>query len=230
MTTAIGLICSDGLVIGTDTKVTYGYGMKKPGAKLFRHECLGQRSIVIAGAGSTRHVTDAVGALGLDQLEEVIGSTPSFNDFLDRVLEVQLPRFSSDYQAKYDETPNFTLIVGCVEKNERPRLVQAYRNGDYDYEDDFAAIGTGSIFGEILLRKLYTRELTVAIGKKIVAYAIWEVQNVDNNSGEGMEIIVIGKDGVAQTVPQEEIEKYKTLPDAMNEAYVELRKKLESWG
>jgi 20S proteasome alpha/beta subunit len=227
MTTAIGLICGDGLVIGTDTKVTYGYGMKKPGTKLFRYDTLGKRSIVLAGAGATRHGADAVAALELDRLEELIGSTPTFDNFLDRVLEVQLPRFSSDYQAKYNERPSFGLIIGCVEKH--PRLVQAYNDGDYDYEDDFATIGTGAIFGEILLRKLYTKDLTVELGKKIVAYAIWEVQNVDNNSGEGMEIIVIGKDGIAEQIGPEEVEKYKVLPDAMNGAYVELRKKLESW-
>jgi 20S proteasome alpha/beta subunit len=140
-----------------------------------------------------------------------------------------LPRFSSDYHLKYDERPSFGLIIGAVEEKGGPRLVQAYNNGDYDYEDDFAAIGTGSVFGEVLLRKLHTKDLTVETGEKIVAYAIWEVQNVDNNSGEGMEITTIGKDGIAHPVPPEMVEKYKTIPSAMNDTYVELRKRLESW-
>lgn len=235
MTTAVAVICTDGLVVGTDTKVTYGYGMKKPGAKLISCECLGseKRSIVAAGAGSARHVRDALDALDLPRLEGTIGSSASFNEFLGRVLEVALPRFVSDYKVKYDKNPEFSLIIGCVEKGDphgNPRLIQTYRDGDYDYEEDFSAIGTGSIFGEILLRKLYDKSLTVEVGKKIVAYTIWEVQGVDNNSGESMDIICVGKDGIAHRLSESEVEKLKELPNAMHDAYIDLRKKLESWG
>jgi hypothetical protein len=132
MTTALALICQDGLVIGTDTKVTYGLGMKKPGAKLFTTECLGadKRTIVIAGAGAMRHVQDAVAALQLEHLGELLGENASFNEFLSKDLEVALPRFAKDYREKYQESPNFELLIGCVEKDGRAQLVQVYSNGD----------------------------------------------------------------------------------------------------
>ena len=81
----------------------------------------------------------------------------------------------------------------CVDKSKPPRLVEVYPDGDYDYKDDFAAIGSGSIFGEILLRKLYNPKIRVALAKRLICYIIWETQEIDSNSGEGIQIVSVSK-------------------------------------
>ena len=67
MTTAVGLICADGLAVGTDMKVTAG-DMKYTEAKLLTTAKLGERALLIAGSGVLRHIKDAVGWLHLSSI------------------------------------------------------------------------------------------------------------------------------------------------------------------
>jgi len=76
MTTAAGMICGDGLVIGTDMKVTAG-GRKWRDDKLLIRASLGERELVFAVAGRLRHIRDAIGWLELDRLNETLGENPS---------------------------------------------------------------------------------------------------------------------------------------------------------
>lgn len=226
MTTVVGLVCCDGLVIGTDMKVTAG-NRKWAEAKLIAEPCLGKRNLIIAGAGSLRHVQDAIAWLQLERVQERLGDDPSFDEFLARVVESALPRFREDYFGKYGEEPELELLIGSVDKDGTPRLVDVYHDGNYDYKTTFAAIGSGSIFGEILLRKLYNPEITVQAAKRLVGYIIWEVQGIDNDSGEGMEIAVLGRSGEIELVQPIEVEVFKYLPILVEGVYHELRQKLQ---
>jgi len=164
MTTAAAMICKDGLVIGTDMKVTGG-GRKWKDNKLLIEAKLNNCKLFFAVAGRTRHITDAMSWMELDNLTKVLGENPSFDEFLAKIVEIRLPQFAADYRRKYAEDPTIGMIIGCVDKNKIPRLVRVYSDGDYDYETKFAAIGSGSIFGEILLRKLYTPKYPLHLPK-----------------------------------------------------------------
>ena len=226
MTTAAAMICDDGLVIGTDMKVTAG-GRKWKDSKLLVEAKLDKCRLFFAVAGRTRHVADAMSWMQLGNLNKILGENPSFDEFLDKIVEIRLPQFAADYRRKYGEHPTIRMIIGCIDKTKTPRLVEVYPDGDYDYKDDFAAIGSGSIFGEILLRKLYYPKIPIALAKRLIGYIIWEIQEIDNNSGEGIQIVSTSKDGKIEKVDDLEIEVYKQLPPLITESYEAIRTRIE---
>jgi 20S proteasome alpha/beta subunit len=227
MTTAIGMVCSDGLVIGTDTKVTDGR-RKYQDDKLLMRFRLGEREMAFAIAGKLRHAMSAIEWLELDRLSEVLGESPSFDGFLAKVIEVRLPQFVADYRRKYDANPDIEMLIGYVDEDSTPRLIQVFPDGDYDLRNNFVAIGSGATFGEILLRKLYYPQISVAVAPRIVGYIVWEIQGVDNESGEHMQIVSIGKDGKALQIDDLEIETYKHLPLLLTKSYEAIRKRIET--
>lgn len=229
MTTVIGMICSDGLVIGSDTKVTSGGAVeiKTSENKLVASKGkVGSSLLVIGGSGTIRHIRDAIGWMEIDNLDDTLGRDNSFNNFLDLVVEHAMPKFVRNFHSKYDEEPDFELLIGCIDENKKPKLIQVFPDGDYDHLNEFAASGSGSIFGEILLRKLYYSKIPVAVAEKFIGYIIWEIQEIDNESGENMQIMSLTKDGELHTVSPLEIESYKQLPKIIQKPYDLLKKEL----
>jgi hypothetical protein len=70
--------------------------------------------------------------------------------------------------------------------------------------------------------------LPVVVAQKIIGYIIWEIQEIDNESGEHMQIVSIGKDGKAVQVDDLEIEVYKQLPLLLAKSYESIRKRIET--
>lgn len=227
MTTALAMVCNDGIIIGSDMKVTAG-GTKSKSDKLMVNATLGKRPLVIAVAGRLRHTRDAIGWLELDKLDQNIGENACFDDFLDQILEARLPQYASDYQNKYGESPEISMIFGWVDKDKTPCLVEVYDDGDYDYKDNFAAIGSGSIFGEILLRKLHDPKMTLNTAQRLTGYIIWEIQEIDNDSGEHMQIALISNKGKLVKVDDFEIEAYKQLPKIVTPSYHAIRERIDN--
>jgi len=227
MTTVAAMICADGLVMGSDTKVvSEGSGIKWSANKLTT-AMLGDSPLVIGCAGRLRHMQDAIGWMSLDELGGILGADTSFDKFLDAVVERAIPAFSNDYRAKYGVLPELEMLIGCIDTNDKPRLVNVYADGDYDYVKDCIAIGSGSIFGEILQRKLYTADINVKFAKRLIGYIIWEIQAIDNNSGEDMQIVCIGCDKKQYEASNTEVAAYKQLPDLLRKSYNAIRHELE---
>ncbi|MBI4286662.1 MAG: hypothetical protein HY670_12305 [Chloroflexi bacterium] len=224
MTTVAAMICADGLVMGSDTKVV-GDDIKWSAHKL-RIAKLGKSPLVIGGAGTLRHIQDAMEWLRIDELDKTLGKSASFDKFLDAVLEVEIPSFARDYKSKYDDELDLAMLIGCINPDKKPKLVMVQANGDYDHITDVAAIGSGSIFGEILLRKLYSPNIKIDFAKKLIGYIIWEIQTIDNNSGEDMQIVCIGSDRKKTIVSPVEIAAYKELPKLVSKSYDAIRKDL----
>jgi len=226
MTTVAAMICADGLVMGSDTKVVGGdikYSQNK--IEVFH---IGESPLIIGGAGSARHCRDAIKWMRMDNVDEKLGRNKSFAHFLDAVVERTMPDFVDDYKLKYGEEPDLEMIIGCIDEDGTPRIVQLYPDGDYDHLDSYCAIGSGGIFGEVLFRKLYKPDITIQEAERIIAYIIWEIQDIDNNSGEDMQLICIGKNKILRNADHIDIEAYKQMPKAIYLAYSELNKEIQS--
>lgn len=228
MTTVIAMICVDGLAIGSDTKTTSG-DIKYSENKIEQYK-LGKFPLVAGEAGSVRHCRDAISWMGLDNLNERLGKDQSFNNFLSESIETLLTRFVRDQREKYGEDPELEMLIGCIDEDKEPRLVQIYPDGDYDQMESYAAIGSGHIFGELLLRRLYYPEIKVEQAERLIAYLIWEIQSVDDNSGEDMQLISIDKKGNIHEATRLQIETYKQLPLIIEKSYEALGKEIEAVG
>lgn len=129
---------------------------------------------------------------------------------------------------KYGTEPDMELLIGCIDEDGTPRLVEVYSDGDYGHVDGYSAIGSGSIFGEFLLRKLYNPNMTIKVAERLIAYIIWEVQAIDNDSGEDMQLICISKDKALYETSHLEIEAYKQLPRLIHKFYQNLESEIQS--
>ncbi len=195
--------------------------------KILKQCTLGGLPLVIVGAGALRHVKDAVEWLDLDKLNARLQSdVPPFDQLLE-VVERNLPKFHTDYVSKYGTEPEIQLILSYVDSDHKPRLVEIYADGDYDHKDDLAAIGSGSIFAELLLRRLHRPDMLIQTAKRMVGYIIWEVQSIDNLSGENMQIVCLDNTGHIQEVDDLDIQSYKSLPRLVDPSYEHLRRRIE---
>lgn len=226
MTTVIAMICVDGIVMGSDTKTTGG-DIKYSENKIEQFK-LGRAPLLVGEAGSVRHCNDAISWMELANLNEELGVDQSFNNFLSHSVEGLLPQFARDYVLKYGSDPEIEMLIGCIDEDKKPRLIQIYHDAEYDHIESYAAVGSGHIFGEVLLRKLYYKDIKVEQAEKLVAYLIWEIQEVDDNSGEDMQLISIDCSGKVRDVPRLQIETYKQLPKLISNSYESIGKEIES--
>lgn len=226
MTTVAAMICSDGLVMGSDTKVVGG-NMKYSENKIEEFN-LGKSPLIIGGAGSSRHCRDVIKWMRMDSIDDKLGRDKTFDRFLDAVVERTIPDFVDDYKLKYGEEPEIEMLIGSIDEDGTPRLVQVYSDGQYDHMEGYCTIGSGGIFGEVLLRKLYRPEVKIEEAERLIAYIIWEIQDIDNYSGENMQITCIGKDKKLKKASQIGIEAYKQMPKAIYHSYEELNKEIQS--
>lgn len=231
------MVCADGLLIGTDTKMVAG-DMKSPAVKLFSIPWRSEKMtpsendplaghLIVAGAGAVRHIRDAVETLKAGNPSPT-GEGAPFDEFLRDVVEQRLPLLCQQHMRSYGERPSYELLIGGLDHDGRPRMVEVYADGDYDYIDEFSAIGSGQIFGEILLRRLYHQDIRLEQALRLAAYIIWEVQTVDNASGEGMDIAFVGQGRSRRIGPHTpEVATFKMLPDIASRAYKSVRDTLE---
>lgn len=225
MTTVAAMICSDGLVMGSDTKVVGG-DMKYSENKIEEFS-IGDSPLIIGGAGSLRHCKDAIRWMQLDNVDEKLGRDKTFNHFLDTIVESSMPDFVNDYKIKYGCEPEIEMLVGSIDEGGTPRLVQLYSDGDYDHMERYCATGTGAIFGEVLLRKLYKPEIKVNEAERLIAYIIWEIQSIDNYSGLDMQLVCLSTDKTVRQAKRTDVEAYKQIPRAIHKAYQELYQEIQ---
>ena len=88
------------------------------------------------------------------------------------------------------------LILGGVTEEEGPTLLDIGAYGSI-LPEPFCAVGSGQNFSYGVLEAKYKENLTIEEGKKIVQAAITSSIIRDMASGNGIDIVVVTKDGPA---------------------------------
>lgn len=182
--TAVGIKCKDGVVLGNDRRATWGYTVtNKTTQKLFK-------------------ITDNVGlaAYGL------IGDF----QFVSRVLKAQAALYELDANDKISTksvakmlsnmlyarkmAPLYTsLIIGGVDK-EGPQIYTLDGLGSV-IPEEFGATGTGMLLSMGILEADYKPDMSIEDGVKLVEKAIRNSIKRDAMSGNGIDLLIITKDG-----------------------------------
>jgi len=182
--TAVGIKCKDGVVLGNDRRATWGYTVtNKTTQKLFK-------------------ITDNVGlaAYGL------IGDF----QFVSRVLKAQAVLYELDANDKISTksvakmlsnmlyarkmAPLYTsLIIGGVDK-EGPQIYTLDGLGSV-IPEEFGATGTGMLLSMGILEADYKPDMSIEDGVKLVEKAIRNSIKRDAMSGNGIDLLIITKDG-----------------------------------
>jgi len=195
-TTTVGLICKEGVVLGTERKSTMGYLVaSKESKKLFQlDEHIG---MTIAGiAGDAQAIARLMSAeLKLYKLQE--NKRISVKAAANLLANVMYSRRMFPYIVQ--------LIVGGFD--EQPRLYSFDPAGAIEEERKFFSTGSGSPMALGVLEERYREGMPCEDAKRLVARAIKAATERDIASGgKGIVLAVIDSKGF-RTVPEEETER-----------------------
>jgi proteasome beta subunit len=185
--TTVGVVCADGVILASEKRVTYGHlVMSKGGKKVFK-------------------ITERIGAayaglVGDMQVltREVEAQTNLFSMEVGRRISVRATaKLMSNILFNRRYTPLFTqTIVGGLD-DEGASLYVLDVLGSL-IPDKYAAVGSGTEMAIGVLEDGYREDLTLEEAKPLVIRAVKSAISRDAMSGDGIDLLIITKDGVAE--------------------------------
>jgi len=185
--TTVGVVCPDGVILASEKRVSYGYLIvSKGGKKVFK-------------------LTDRIGAAcaGLvSDMQILVREVEAYSNLYS--LDVSRP-ISVRSAAKLMSTLLFNrrlaplitqTIVGGLDE-EGPTLYALDIMGSV-IPDEYAAVGSGTEIAMGLLEEGYKENLTIEEAKNLVTRAIKSAISRDIMSGNGIDFLIITKDGIRE--------------------------------
>jgi proteasome beta subunit len=185
--TTVGVVCSDGVILASEKRVSYGYlVVSKGGKKVFK-------------------ITDYIGAAcaGLVSdmqilVREVEAYANLFNLDVGRTISVRsAAKLMSNLLFNRRLAPLITqTIVGGMDE-EGPSLYVLDILGSV-IPDKYAVVGSGTEIAMGVLEEGYKEKMTIKEAKDLVTRAIKSAISRDTMSGDGIDFLLIAKDGTAE--------------------------------
>jgi proteasome beta subunit len=187
--TVVGIKCSDGTVVATDSLITWGtMTLSEKGIKAFKLT----DTIVLASAGLTSDYQMLVNRLkAMIKLYELNQKKSISVRALSKMIANTL--YSRRMMPLYVQT----VVVGVDE--EGPQLYTLDMGGSL-IPDEFTAAGSGTRTAYGVLENEYRPDLTVKEAEKIAASAVKAAIARDIQSGGPVRIMTVTKEGVIERV------------------------------
>ncbi|KYH39461.1 MAG: proteasome subunit beta [Candidatus Bathyarchaeota archaeon B26-1] len=185
--TTVGVVCSDGVILASEKRVSYGgLVLSRAGKKVFK----------IAD-----HIGSACAGLVSDMqmlIREVAFYANLFRLEVGRPIGVRAAaKVMSNLLFSRRLVPLLTqTIVGGVD-DEGPSLYVLDVLGSV-IPDKYAAVGSGAEIALGVLEEGYKDGLTIEEGKELVVRAIKSAVSRDAMSGDGIDFIIITKNGIKE--------------------------------
>ena len=185
--TTIGVVCTDGVILASEKRVTYGhFVMSKGGQKVFK--ITNQIGVACAGLVGdmqilTREVEAQANLFSMDVKRPI--SVRAAAKLMSNIL------FNRRYTPLIIQT-----IVGGMDE-EGPSLYVLDVLGSL-LPDKYAAVGSGTEIAMGVLEESYKETLSIAEAKEVVLKAIKSAISRDALSGDGIDFLIISKDGVTK--------------------------------
>jgi len=185
--TTIGVVCADGVILASEKRVTYGY------------------LVVSKGVKKVFKITDQIGAACAGLVGDM--------QVLTREVEAQANLFSMDvgrriavrsaaklmsvilFNRRYAPLITQTIVGGLDE--EGPSLYVLDVLGSL-IPDKYAVVGSGTEIAIGVLEEGYKEGLSIEEAKALVTRAIKSAISRDAMSGDGIDFLVITKEGIAE--------------------------------
>ncbi len=183
--TTIGVVCTDGVILASEKRVTYGhFVMSKGGQKVFK-------------------ITNQIGVACAGLVGDM--------QILTREVEAQANLFSMDVKRPISVRATAKLMANILFNRRYTPLITQTIVGGMDEEgpslyvldvlgsllpDNYAAVGSGTEIAMGVLEESYKETLTIAEAKEVVLKAIKSAISRDALSGDGIDFLIISKDGV----------------------------------
>ncbi|MEE8323694.1 MAG: archaeal proteasome endopeptidase complex subunit beta [Candidatus Bathyarchaeia archaeon] len=185
--TTVGVVCKDGVILSSEKRITYGYMvMSKMGRKIFK-------------------ITDRIGAAcaGLvADMQILIRQVGAYSKLFElehnRKITVRTTaKTISNLLFQRRLFPYITqTIIGGID-DEGPNLYVLDPLGSL-IPDKYATVGSGAEIAIGVLEAGYKEGLTLQEGRDLVFSAMKSALARDIASGDGIEILIISKDGIKE--------------------------------
>ena len=191
-TTTVAIVCQDGVVFGTDTRVTMGYFIAhKYGKKVYKID--DHLAMTIAGV-----VADA---------QNIV-----------EILKVNSSLFRIENERPIRVNAAARLVANLLFQSRGfPLLLQALIGGIDEtgahifaidplgsvIEETCASTGSGSPIAYGVLEDRYRKNMTVKEGISLVVSAVTSAMKRDIGSGDSFDIVIIGKGGYRELTDEE---------------------------
>jgi len=186
-TTTVGLVCVDGVVFATDTRVTAdGYIAHKKGKKLYK--IADNLALTIAGT-----VADAQNVIDIIRFY-----VKKYE--LDHQMEIPIKAAATLTSNIFSANRMFPLITQVImggTDNGVPSLFQIDFFGSLT-EEKVVSSGSGSPIAYSILESSYSPSLNTKEGVKIAAKAVLAAMKRDTATGESFDISVIDSNGYSE--------------------------------
>lgn len=185
--TTVGVVCSDGVILASEKRISYGHlVVSRVGKKVFKiTEMIGA---ACAGLVSDMQIL----------VREVEAYANLFKLEVGRLIPVKsAAKMMSNLLFSRRLFPLITqTVVGGID-DEGPTLYVLDVLGS-NIPDKFTAVGSGAEIAIGVLEERYKEDITVKEGKDLVTGAIKSAISRDAMSGDGIDFLVITKDGIEE--------------------------------
>jgi proteasome beta subunit len=185
--TTIGVVCADGVILASEKRVTYGsFVMSKGGKKVFK-------------------ITDRIGVACAGLVGDM--------QILTREVEAQANLFSMEVGRPISVRAASKLMANILFNRRYAPLITQTIVGGLDDEgtslyvldvlgslipDKYAAVGSGTEIAVGVLEEGYKEGMRLEEAKALVTRAIKSAISRDAMSGDGIDFLLITKDGIAE--------------------------------
>ncbi|MBY9008090.1 MAG: proteasome subunit beta [Candidatus Lokiarchaeota archaeon] len=180
----VAIKCKDGVILGNDNRATWGYTVtNKSTRKVFKIN----NYVGLA----------AYGLIGDYQiLVKILRAQANLYklDTRERISTKSLAKLVSNYLFSRKMAPLYTNLVVAGMDKDGPKLYTLDAIGSL-IPEDYGVAGTGMLMSIGLLEAEYKTDLTIAQGEKLVKKVIQNAMKRDVMSGNGIDILIISKDG-----------------------------------
>jgi proteasome beta subunit len=195
-TTTIGIICSDGVVMGADSRATMDtFIASSEAVKIYKiNDKLG---LTVAGdVGSAEYLAKLLQIQNSSyMMEEKVPLNPTSATSILHIILQENKMFPFLVQ----------LLVGGFNRD-TPELYSIDPIGGYIKESKFASTGSGSLTALGYLEDNYKKDMTTQEATKIVAKGLKIAMKRDSATGDRLNIVTITKNGYRE-LSGDEIEK-----------------------
>jgi proteasome beta subunit len=184
--TAVGLTCSDSVVLAAEKRVSYGnFVVNKTTKKVFPVT----HNVAAACAGMVADMQVLIRQVSaLSKIRRLETRRDVATNSVAKLMSVIM------FERRY--FPLLTqVVVGGIDPN--PRIYTLDPLGSL-LPDDYAAVGTGAEMALGVLDAEYKKGITEAVAKSLVIKSIKSSIQRDSASGDGIDILSISKKGIQE--------------------------------
>ncbi len=187
-TTTVGIICSDGVVIGADTRATMGDFIASPEVRKVHRIDANLALTIAGGVGDAQELIRILKAQNeIYKMNEGHSMSPkSANSLLSIILQAN------------KMVPYYVQLIVAGVDGEEPQMYNLDPLGGYTEEKNFTVTGSGSEVAIGYLEDSFKKGTSTKDAIRIVARALAMAMKRNSATGDGMIIAAMTKSGYAE--------------------------------